>query len=164
MAGDLAAPPRDHSEVVIFPPLIPLSGFLTGVLLNRVRPAHAWMSSGVQLGARSAGVMVFLFGAAGFVWMVRTMKRAGTPIHNSATPTALVQRGPFAVTRNPMYLFGSIAYAGLALMAPLLWSLALLPIVLVATHYGVVLREEAFLERHFGEAYKQYRSRVPRWL
>ena len=68
-----------------------------------------------------------------------------------------------------MYLFGSIAYAGLALLLIEPWSLALLPAVFAATHYaathyGVVLREEAFLERRFGDAYKQYKTRVPRWL
>ena len=89
---------------------------------------------------------------------------AGTPIHNSATPTRLVENGPFSRTRNPMYLFGSIAYAGLALLLIEPWSLALLPAVFAATHYGVVLREEAFLERRFGDAYKQYKTRVPRWL
>ena len=56
------------------------------------------------------------------------------------------------------------AYAGLALLLMQLWSLILLPAVIAATHYGVVLREEAFLERRFGSAYEQYQSRVRRWL
>jgi protein-S-isoprenylcysteine O-methyltransferase Ste14 len=103
-------------------------------------------------------------GAAGFAWMVVTMKRAHTPIHNSKTPTALVDSGPFRWTRNPMYLFGSVAYAGLALLLVQPWSLALLPLVLAATHFGVVLREEAFLGRLFGDAYQHYKRRVPRWL
>jgi protein-S-isoprenylcysteine O-methyltransferase Ste14 len=63
-----------------------------------------------------------------------------------------------------MYLFGSIAYAGLACLLVELWSLALLPAVLATTHYCVVLREEAFLERRFGAVYEQYRARVRRWL
>ena len=96
--------------------------------------------------------------------MVATMKRAHTPIHNARTPTALVEAGPFRFTRNPMYLFGSTAYAGLAMLLIELWSLALLPVVLIAIHYGVVLREEEYLERKFGDAYQRYRDRVRRWL
>lgn len=91
------------------------------------------------------------------------MKRARTPIHTSATPTALVETGPFRHTRNPMYLFGAVAYAGLSLLLLVPWSLALLVVVVLVTHHGVVLREEAFLERRFGDAYRRYQARVPRW-
>lgn len=147
-----------HSQVAVFPPLIPAIGMITGVLLGKVMPVP------LPALARVAGAPVFAIGIAGFAWMIVTMKRARTPIHNAKTPTALVEAGPFRFTRNPMYLFGSTWYAGLALMLGQPWSLALLPAVWLATHYGVVLREEAFLERHFGDAYRAYATRVPRWL
>jgi protein-S-isoprenylcysteine O-methyltransferase Ste14 len=149
-----------HSNPVIFPPLIPLGGFVLGVLCQWAVPL-ALPSTTV---ARAAGVVVLALGAAGFAWMVVTMKRARTPIHNNKTPTALVESGPFRWTRNPMYLFGSVGYCGLALLLLEPWSLALLPLVVAATHYGVILREEAFLEGHFGDAYKDYRAKVRRWL
>jgi protein-S-isoprenylcysteine O-methyltransferase Ste14 len=109
------------------------------------------------------GGVLFLVGLAGFTWMIVTMKRARTPIHNARTPTTLVESGPFRFTRNPMYVSGSIAYAGLALLLVEVWSLALLAAVLVTTHYGVVLREEHYLARRFGEAYRGYTARVPRY-
>jgi protein-S-isoprenylcysteine O-methyltransferase Ste14 len=155
--------PPDHSQVVVFPPVIPLSGFVLGVLLGLVRPVTP-LGPASQTVARLAGTVVLAVGAAGFAWMIVTMKKAGTPIHNSETPTALVETGPFRLTRNPMYLFGATAYAGLALLLAQWWSLALLPVVLVVTHYGVVLREEAFLARRFGSTYDRYRLRVRRWL
>jgi protein-S-isoprenylcysteine O-methyltransferase Ste14 len=95
--------------------------------------------------------------------MIATMKRARTPIHNARTPTNLVERGPFRFTRNPMYVFGSTWYAGLALLLVQPWSLALLPAVVAITHYGVVLKEEEYLERRFGDAYRQYKARVRRY-
>jgi protein-S-isoprenylcysteine O-methyltransferase Ste14 len=104
-----------------------------------------------------------LAGIAGFAGMVVTMKRARTPIHNARTPTTLVESGPFRFSRNPMYVFGSIWYAGLALLLVEPWSLALLAAVVVVTHYGVVLREEEYLERRFGDPYRQYKHRVPRY-
>jgi len=154
----------EHSDVVVFPPVIPLTGFLLGVALQWLYPIGTAIEATRRVGFLDAGIVVLALGAAGFAWMVVTMKRAGTPIHNSATPTMLVERGPFRWTRNPMYLFGSVAYAGLALLIFEPWSLLLLPLVLVLTHFGVVLREEAFLERRFGDAYRAYTHRVRRWL
>ncbi len=153
-----------HSQVLVFPPVIPLGGFLAGVLLERVLPASSWISAPLRANLRGFGALLFCLGAAGFASMVWTMRRVGTPIHNSRTPTALVQTGPFRLTRNPMYLFGSIGYAGLALFLCEPWSLALLPAVVAIIHHGVVLREEAFLESRFGDSYRQYRARVRRWL
>jgi protein-S-isoprenylcysteine O-methyltransferase Ste14 len=158
------APVPDQSQVVVFPPVIPLTGFLLGVLLERLQPIGSWIPAPLRTGMRGLGAVVFCLGAAGFAWMVYTMKTARTPVHNSATPTTLVENGPFRWTRNPMYLFGSIAYAGLACLLVEPWSLALVPAVLVMTHYGVVLREEALLERRFGAVYRQYKARVRRWL
>lgn len=154
----------EPSRVVIFPPVIPLTGFVLGILLERLKPLDFWISTPLRIGSRGLGGVLFCLGAAGFAWMVRTMKMAGTPIQNSAIPATLVESGPFKRTRNPMYLFGSVAYAGLALLLVEPWSLALLPAVLAVTHSGVVLREEALLERQFGDAYKRYKARVPRWL
>jgi protein-S-isoprenylcysteine O-methyltransferase Ste14 len=110
------------------------------------------------------GGLILALGVAGFVWMVATMRRARTPIHNARTPTALVEAGPFRWTRNPMYLFGSVAYLGLALLLIEPWALVLLPVVLGLTHFGVVLREEAYLEGKFGEPYRSYKARVRRWV
>ena len=156
--------PGAHSRVLVFPPVIPVSGFLSGVLLERVLPASPWLSAPLRADLRVFGAVLLCLGAAGFASMVWAMRRAGTPIHNSRTPTELVQTGPFRLTRNPMYLFGSVAYAGLALLLCEPWSLALLPAVVALIHFGVVLREESFLESRFGDAYRQYRARVRRWL
>lgn len=63
-----------------------------------------------------------------------------------------------------MYLFGSIWYAGLALFLVQAWSFVLLIAVVLTTHYGVVLREEEYLERRFGDTYRRYKARVARYL
>lgn len=154
----------DHSEPVVFPPVIPLTAFLFGVLLGWIRPLAPLVGGTLRGELRVLGVLVLTIGIAGFAWMVVTMKRARTPIHNARTPTQLVDHGPFRFTRNPMYVFGTIAYAGLALALAQWWSLALLPIVVALTHYGVILREEQYLSRKFGRSYADYQRRVRRWL
>lgn len=153
----------DHSRVIVFPPVIPLTGFLLGVALEWLVPIGRGITGWLRIIAHGLGAVVFLAGITGFAWMIVTMKRARTPIHNARTPTTLVEGGPFRFTRNPMYVFGSIWYAGLALLLVEPWSLALLSAVIVVTHYGVVLREEAYLERRFGDAYRRYKARVPRY-
>jgi protein-S-isoprenylcysteine O-methyltransferase Ste14 len=161
--GSVQSPP-DHSQVVVFPPLIPACGFIVALVLDTLWPSGGLIPVSMRTAVRSLGGAVVCMGVAGFAWMVATMKKAETPIHNSATPIALVETGPFRLTRNPMYLFGAVALSGLSLLWLHLWLLAMVPLVLLATHYGVVLREEAYLERKFGEPYRQYRARVRRWV
>ena len=79
-------------------------------------------------------------------------------------PNALVAAGPYRYTRNPMYVGVLAVLAGLALAR---WSAPLAIYAAgVATAFVVFVRvyEEPRLERQFGEAYRAYRSRVPRWL
>ncbi|MFI5210728.1 MAG: methyltransferase family protein, partial [Gemmatimonadales bacterium] len=67
-------------------------------------------------------------------------------------------------SRNPMYVGMTLLYLGIALWANSLWPLLLLPAVLVVMRRGVIAREEAYLERRFGDEYRSYRARVRRWL
>lgn len=81
-----------------------------------------------------------------------------------APTTAIIDTGPFALTRNPLYLSMTLLYTGLTLIINTIWPLLLLPFVLVVVQRGVIEREERYLERKFGEEYLSYKSRVRRWL
>ena len=78
-------------------------------------------------------------------------------------PNQLVQRGPYAYGRNPMYVAWTVGYVGAALVAGTAWPLLLLPVVLMVTQVAV-LREERSLERRFGVAYRNYKASVRRYL
>jgi protein-S-isoprenylcysteine O-methyltransferase Ste14 len=76
----------------------------------------------------------------------------------------LVMDGPYSTVRNPLYVFSFIGAVGfgLAVENPFL---ALLLAVLFAGYYSVIVRrEEAFLEGAFGDAFRQYAARTPRWI
>jgi protein-S-isoprenylcysteine O-methyltransferase Ste14 len=77
--------------------------------------------------------------------------------------TAIVESGPYGFTRNPIYLAMFLGLIGLAIAFDTLWLLMLVPFGLIIS-YGVVAREKAYLERKFGDVYRDYRSRVRRWL
>ena len=55
-------------------------------------------------------------------------------------------------------------YLGLALATNTWWSIVVLIPLLITTHRGVVLREERYLEQKFSENYRQYQSKVRRYL
>jgi len=75
-----------------------------------------------------------------------------------------VVQGPYRFTRNPMYVGLAALYAGVTLLVNSLWPLLLLPVVLVVIRWRVIAREEAYLERKFGDVYRTYTTRVRRWL
>ena len=78
--------------------------------------------------------------------------------------TSIVDTGPYRFTRNPIYLAMMLALAGLAIAFDSPWPLVTLVPFALVIRYGVVAREEAYLERTFGEVYRRYRARVRRWL
>ena len=83
---------------------------------------------------------------------------------NTKKPTKIVTTGPYAFTRNPMYVAWTSIYIGGDLILNTVWMLAFLPVVLIGTHYLAVIKEERFLEREFGDEYTEYKGRVRRYL
>jgi protein-S-isoprenylcysteine O-methyltransferase Ste14 len=67
-------------------------------------------------------------------------------------------------SRNPIYLGLFLIYVGIAIAARSLSALILTLPVAIMIRYGVVAREEAYLEGRFGDAYRDYKARVRRWL
>ena len=90
--------------------------------------------------------------------------RAGTRPEPWKPSTALVISGPYRFTRNPMYVGMTAIYLGITFWVNTPWPLPLLPLVLAVMQYGVVAREETYMERRFGAEYRAYMERVRRWL
>jgi len=91
-------------------------------------------------------------------------RRAGTSVPTQTPTTALVIRGLYHYSRNPIYIALSLVHLGVAVAVDSPWIAATLPIVLIVIRYGVIAREEAYLEAKFGQAYRDYKARVRRWL
>ena len=92
------------------------------------------------------------------------MKRAGTGVSTATPTTAVVVRGSYRFSRNPMYLAMAFLYLGLAIAINGLLIIVLLPVLLGILSFGVISREERYLERKFGEDYLRYKAKVRRWL
>ncbi|NJC97271.1 MAG: isoprenylcysteine carboxylmethyltransferase family protein [Anaerolineales bacterium] len=83
---------------------------------------------------------------------------------DSEKPGKVITSGPYAFSRNPMYVAWILIYLAIAILVNTWWLIVLVPIPLLVTHFYDVQREERRLEEKFGEAYRQYRSRVRRYL
>jgi protein-S-isoprenylcysteine O-methyltransferase Ste14 len=121
--------------------------------------AGAYSAARYVAGAVLAVVaFAIIFAAAG------RFRAAGTNIPPSLPTTALVTDGIYARTRNPLYLSSTLIYCGLAVAAGSLWAIVLTVPMLWVINVGVIAREERYLERKFGEAYRAYKGRVRRWV
>ncbi len=76
----------------------------------------------------------------------------------------LVTSGPFKRTRNPIYVGFLLIAAGIAVAVNALAMLIAVLVGVVALTVLVIRREEAYLEREFGEDFVRYASRTRRWL
>jgi protein-S-isoprenylcysteine O-methyltransferase Ste14 len=97
-------------------------------------------------------------------WALLTMARHRTALLPGGATTAVIDRGPFARSRNPLYVGLLVLSAGIALLAGSAWALIALPIEWALLRWGAVLPEEHYLAVKFGPAYDDYTARVPRWL
>ena len=97
-------------------------------------------------------------------WALLIMARHHTGLLPGQPSTSVLDNGPFARSRNPLYVGLLVASAGVALLAGSLWALLALPVEWALLHWGAVLPEERYLTATFGDTYADYRGRVRRWL
>jgi protein-S-isoprenylcysteine O-methyltransferase Ste14 len=146
---------------MVRPPIAWGIAVVVGVVLTWLLPLPF---VGATPPARGLGAIVFILALALFAWAVITMTRAGSNVPTSKPTTTIVDGGPYGLTRNPIYLAMALGLVGLAIGFDSLWFLlTLVPFALVI-NYGVIVREEAYLERKFGDVYRTYRERVRRWV
>ena len=153
--------PHDQANVVVPPPVLWVLLVAAGYGLDALVPLP-FMPAGFPAGWVGGGVWLAGFALAGLA--IRQFRRAGTEVQTHTPTAVIVESGVFAFSRNPIYVGGHIGTVGVAIGLDSLWLLStLIPFYLVI-RYGVVAREEAYLERKFGDSYLAYKARVRRWL
>ena len=144
---------------LIRPPFVHLLAILAGCALEIW---HATQLIGVP--GRIAGALGIAAGIALTSWSKRTMDCAGTPLPGGLPTTAIVKTGPFAFSRNPVYVAFALIHAGAALALDSVWVLGMLAPALLLIALVVVPREERYLEGKFGGDYLAYKASVRRWV
>jgi protein-S-isoprenylcysteine O-methyltransferase Ste14 len=111
------------------------------------------------------GMAIFFAGGVLPVWAFRTFREAGNNIDPLAEANSeVVTRGPYAFTRNPMYLGLVVIALGAAIWAGPWPMLATPVLVFLTANFVHIPYEETKLRRQFGAAYDAYAARVRRWL
>ncbi len=153
-------PEQDAPGVIAKPPFIYLGFLVLGLMLNWLWPQPLLPET---LRYTLGGALIAL-GLALALLSIRRFKAAGTNFDTQKPDTAILTEGPYRLSRNPIYMGLTAVYAGIgiAMDAPWIW-LTLMP-ALAVMHYGVILREERYLERKFGQEYLAYKAQVRRWL
>ena len=135
---------------------------MLGFGLDAVAPL-GWPWPATWLAVVAATVLAGV-GVAFICWQFATFRRVGTPVSTSLPAKALATAGPYRFSRNPDYGAMAFLYLALALAFGGWWSIfALIPTMLII-RYVVISREERYLERKFGEEYRDYKFRVRRWI
>jgi protein-S-isoprenylcysteine O-methyltransferase Ste14 len=155
-----AAP--DTAAVIAPPPLLALAAIVVGLALDWLAPL-GWMAAVPPYVRYSLAALLIALAAFVSLRAVRAFGRAGTEVKPWLPSTVLVTGDIFSRTRNPMYWGLGLLIAGIGFALASDWMFAALAAFATAIHYGVVLREERYLEAKFGEPYRRYRSSVPRY-
>jgi protein-S-isoprenylcysteine O-methyltransferase Ste14 len=150
----------DHPHVLLPPPLLYLGAFAAAWALHARWPAPLFAHAAVFW----TGAALLVLGMALNFWGAYGMLRARTPINPYRPVSGIVARGAFRISRNPLYVGLDLTLAGALAMLGSAWGVPALALVLLVMHYGVILREERYLEGRFGERYRRYRAAVRRYL
>lgn len=146
--------------IKILPPIMFFIPLAAGLLLHFFwKPLIFSPNSAILL----LGGLLVLAGAVLSFWAKRTFSTHNVQPRFTPVPN-LVTTGPFAFTRNPLYISLILVYLGICLAANSIWPLILMPLPVVYLYYNVILLEEKYLESEFGKDYLDYKNKVRRWL
>jgi len=153
---------KDSPGVYLPPPLVYVATFFAAVFLQKkgfINDALFQVTSTKIAGALLLAIaLVFLF----------TSLRQFFQTRNTLVPikpaTSLQTTGIYTISRNPMYAGLAILYLGLACFVGNWWHAILFPLLLFTVQVFIIIPEEKYLTRRFGEAYLQYRKKVRRWV
>ncbi len=154
--------PRDGAAVRVPPPLVHGLALGLGVglhVLVLALPLGLGWEARVGLAALLGLGGLALAGAA-----LRLFRRTGQDPEPWRVTPEIIRSGVYRLTRNPMYLGLALLQSAVGIGADNGWVLLLAPLASAIVHVIAVLPEEAYLERKFGDAYRDYKNSVRRWL
>jgi protein-S-isoprenylcysteine O-methyltransferase Ste14 len=154
---------RDTADVIAPPPLIALAAVVFGLALDWLFPAFVLQLLLSFTTRIVAGIALIAAGTALAVAGRNVFVRSGTSVNPYKPVTALVITGVYAYVRNPMYVGLALLVVGIGIALASDWILVMLVAQMLIIHFGVVRREECFLEAKFGDDYRHFKAKVPRY-
>ena len=149
----------DHADAAFHPPLLLFVALALGFVARWLFPL-AFLPFRVS----SLGLVVVTISFVLFFWSVFTMRARGASIPTGEPTDVIVGRGPFRFSRNPIYLSMLLLQLGVGIWTNSPWFIALAAVSALLLSWGVISREERYLERKFAAEYSSYKARVRRWI
>jgi protein-S-isoprenylcysteine O-methyltransferase Ste14 len=147
---------KAHPGVIVF-----------GCFLASVFARHMWqldLAPEILAASRYIGLSLEVVGLAVLIFSYTSMARAKTTIDPSQHSSKVVTTGLYAYSRNPIYLGWFLLIAGIGFRNGSLFVLLIAVTMILLLYWAVVIEEEKYLERKFGEEYLSYKKSVRRWL
>jgi protein-S-isoprenylcysteine O-methyltransferase Ste14 len=144
----------------VHPPILALGFIILAILLGKFLPILASLTATLRVIGLPLALIGFLIGLMGFL----EIRKADTTLDPHGTVTQVVSSGIYRVTRNPMYLGFLLMVIGFPLASSSFWGVLLAPFFILTMNQLVIEKEEAYLEKKFGEGYTSFKRRVRRWL
>lgn len=155
-------------NTIPWPPIVLVLAVVTGWFLGRWFPTVAGIPAIGHYPLAQAQIWVgwLLIGLAISidVWVLLIFKNYNTNIRPDRPATTLVTSGPFAYSRNPIYVGNVAIIVGLMLVNGSLWYFLLMPVIFLLIQELAIKREETHIKARFGDEWVQYASNVRRWL
>ena len=154
---------HDTAGVIASPPAIALATVILGLTFDWLVPSYVLSTLLTLTFHVTIGATLIAVGAALALAGERRFHRAGTEVKPWKPSAVLVADGIFRRLRNPMYVGLTLILAGLGVALASDWMLVMTVAFALVIHFGVVMREEHYLEAKFGDAYRSYKAHVPRY-
>lgn len=151
---------HDLPKVKIYPPVVVTSTLAFGLLLQFMFPLPIFTSPFLK----GVGGMIALASLLLIWWNTVSFEEAGTPHDPLSSTSNLVLHGPHEYSRNPTYLAYLLLVFGVALWTGTPWLLITDVVQYFVLLHALIIPEEHYLARKFGERYQRYAKRVRRWL
>ena len=143
------------------PPVWALIYLVVAVIVSM---SYAWRPI-VDLRIIPLGITLVACGASVMFWAAAIFRAEGTELNpTSETNKRLVVRGPFQITRNPMYLGIVLVSLGIAFWVGSLPMFAVPLLAFATANWVHIPFEEAKMRRQFGIAFDDYVAKVRRWM
>lgn len=150
----------DHADVEFHPPVMLVAALAVGFLLRWIwQMAFLPVTMVIILGP---AVVIAAFGI--FFWAAAAMRYEKTSIQTGTPTDVIVTHGPYAFSRNPIYVAMLLLLAGVGIWTNSFWFFIVAAVCSRLLDKGVIVPEERYLEREFGSTYSEYRAKVRRWL
>jgi len=153
----------DTPNRIPWPPILFLGVILAALLLHW-QAALPWPAGAMSLVLAAIGFCLVGAGLALDVTAIRLFRKYRTSVMPTRAASHLIVEGPFAKSRNPIYLGNTLAIFGAGMLFGVAWLLPAALVAAIAVQKLAIEREEAHLAAQFGEAWRNYATATPRWL